>query len=69
MADEPVPNYLLRQIADDINGWFREADKRERDTEQNTRRLAEVHAKGWEQVAKAINDGFRLVAEAVRDRR
>lgn len=68
-ADDPVPNWKLNQLAHDAQGWFDDARKREQAADERAKRIADAHARGWEQVAKAISDGFRLVADAVRDNR
>lgn len=69
MSDEPVPNWKMNQVVHDALSWFDDAEKRERSADERTKRIADAHARGWEQVARAINDGFRLVADAIRDRR
>ncbi len=68
MGDEPVPNYLLRQVVDDAVSWFSEADKRERSADERAKRIADAHREGWDKVARAVNDGFRAVADAIRTR-
>jgi triosephosphate isomerase len=69
MSDEPVPNWKMNQVVHDALSWFADADKRERDADERAKRIAEAHTRGWDQVAKAVNDGFRLVAQAIRDNR
>ncbi|MEU4558490.1 hypothetical protein AB0F72_08870 [Actinoplanes sp. NPDC023936] len=68
----------IRELVEQAYTYFTEANRlteeaarRDRDNgralEERTRRIAEVHQRGWDQVARAINDGFRDVAQAIRD--
>lgn len=69
MSDEPIVTWKLNQAVHDALNWLGDADKRERSADERSKRIADAHAKGWEQVARAINDGFKMVADAIRDNR
>lgn len=68
MSDDPVPNWKLNRLVEDAQRYFDEARERERNADERAKRIGDAHARGWEQVAKAVNDGFRLVADAIRSR-
>jgi uncharacterized protein YukE len=69
MSDDAIVVWKLNQLVHDAQNWLDDAAKRERDADERAKRIADAHARGWEQVAKAINEGFRMVADAVRDNR
>lgn len=69
MADDEIVIWKLNQAVHDALNWFSDADKRERAADERTKRIADAHARGWEQVARAVNDGFKMVADAIRDNR
>ena len=73
-----LPPDHVRQLVEQAYNYFFEANrlaeeaaKREpenrRAIEERTRRMAEVDQQGWDKVARAISDGFREVASAIRD--
>lgn len=67
--EDAVPPHHLKQYIEEAHDFFAAADQRERNADERSKRIAEAHTRGWEQVARAINDGFRLVAKAISDRR
>lgn len=68
MADEPIVTWKLNQAVHDALNWFGDAEKRERAADERAQKIADAHSRGWDQVARAINDGFKMVAEAIRSR-
>jgi hypothetical protein len=58
---------FVQEANNDRDVVAKNSDKSERAADERARRLAEAHAKGWEQVARAIDSGFRDVAQAIRD--
>jgi hypothetical protein len=65
--EKTVPADHIRQIMLEASDYFTDADKRERAADDRNKRIADAHARGWEQVARAITDGFRLVAQAIEN--
>lgn len=54
---------------DDLARWLRDADKRERDAQQRHKETLETHRLGYERVTKAIEEGFKVLHDAVLDLR
>lgn len=63
-----IPADQVRQLFNEAFNYFTEINYRDKKADdEGARRLAEAHAKGWEKVAKSIDEGFREVARAIRD--
>ncbi len=58
---------FVQEANNDRDVAAKNANKSDRAADERARRLAEAHARGWEQVARAIDNGFREVAQAIRD--
>lgn len=63
--EDAVDPEHIRQTMVEAQRFFDDADKRERNADQRAKLVADAHVRGWELVARAINDGFRMVAQAI----
>lgn len=67
MSDTVDPRHIT-QIIEEAHDYFADADRRERNADERAKKIADAHREGWRDVARAINDGFRLIADAIKSR-
>lgn len=54
---------------EDLARWLRDADKRERDAQQRHKETLDVHRAGYDQMTRAIEEGFKVLNDILNARR
>lgn len=55
------------KVMTEASDYFHDVAEREKAADARNRDLVRVHQEGWTKVARAIDGGFRVLADAIRD--
>lgn len=55
----------IRQALDALNGYLRNAGRRDQRAEEASKQLVAATRDGFAQITRAINDGFRMLADVI----